>query len=538
MTQRLTKRGEETVLTETFTYWDNASGAPTSQVKTHRTQSAGYDVTNSYTYDDNGNILSISDGTYTTTYVYDSANQLIRENNQKQNKTTLWVYDAAGNMLGEYTRTYTTADVDISGEDPDYIYDEDGFLTEYNGMTISSDTIGNILKDQACNFYTYKQGRQLATFKEDGNEREDIFRYSYNADGMLTCVANEYTSYDYTYNGTTLTQLVKTDYSGETTLTFTYCAEGTPSTVAYNGTTYYYATNLQGDVTAILDSTGAAVVTYTYDAWGKLLSTDGTMASTLGAVNPLRYRGYTYEPESELYYLQSRFYDPNLRRFISPDAFSSTGQGILGNNMFAYCPNNPVNYSDPTGEVILTALVVGVVAGAVIGGTIGGTAAYNSAKSSGLTGSDLFWATVCGVGKGALIGGVAGGLAGGTVGVIGTYGISAVAGTAMTTTTATIAAKAIEVTALQAKRVQTRPSNGVRIISPALTKAGTSSVTYVVANLMEHRDVPIDFNAFLKTSRSKVLSYGFAAYAWVCAAYSIFCNDPIARANERGYDLR
>ncbi len=78
-------------------------------------------------------------------------------------------------------------------------------------MTISSDTIGNILKNQDRDFFTYKQGRQLATYKEDGNEWEDTFRYSYNADGMLTGVANEYTSYNYTYNGTKLTQLVITD---------------------------------------------------------------------------------------------------------------------------------------------------------------------------------------------------------------------------------------------------------------------------------------------------------------------------------------
>ncbi len=147
---------------------------------------------------------------------------------------------------------------------------------------------------------------------------------------------------------------------------------------SYNGTTYYYATDLQDDVIAILDSTGAAVVTYTYDAWGKLLSTNGTMAYTLGAVNPLRYRGYTYEPESELYYLQSRFYDPELRRFISPDAFTSTGQGILGNNMFAYCNNNPAVFADHSGEFGLlfafaAATIVSGIANAVSTAVSGGS---------------------------------------------------------------------------------------------------------------------------------------------------------------------
>ena len=127
--------------------------------------------------------------------------------------------------------------------------------------------------------------------------------------------------------------------------------------VTYGGATYYYATNIQGDVVAILDSTGAAVVTYTYDAWGNILTTTGTMASTLGIHNPLRYRGYVYDPETGLYYLQSRYYDPSIGRFINADTFASTGQGILGNNMFAYCRNNPAIRVDRDGrddEVCLT----------------------------------------------------------------------------------------------------------------------------------------------------------------------------------------
>ena len=120
--------------------------------------------------------------------------------------------------------------------------------------------------------------------------------------------------------------------------------------MTYGGATYYYATNIQGDVVAILDSTGAAVVTYTYDAWGNILTTTGTLASTLGTHNPLRYRGYVYDLETGLYYLQSRYYNPEMGRFLNADALVSTGQGILGNNMFAYCLNNPVNLEDITGS--------------------------------------------------------------------------------------------------------------------------------------------------------------------------------------------
>ena len=136
---------------------------------------------------------------------------------------------------------------------------------------------------------------------------------------------------------------------GENTLYFSYNAAGTPMSVKYGSEEYFYTTNIQGDVTGIVNSNGVTVVTYTYDAWGRQLSCTGSMAGTLGVINPLRYRGYVYDQESGLYYLQSRYYDPNLGRFINADGLISTGQGLLGNNMFAYCGNNPVMRIDPSG---------------------------------------------------------------------------------------------------------------------------------------------------------------------------------------------
>jgi len=108
--------------------------------------------------------------------------------------------------------------------------------------------------------------------------------------------------------------------------------------------------NLQGDIIAITNASGTKVVEYTYDAWGRIRSTTGSLASTVGAKNPYRYRGYRYEKEFGLYYLQSRYYDPFLKRFINADGYVSTGQGVLGNNMFAYCLNNPINYFDLSGK--------------------------------------------------------------------------------------------------------------------------------------------------------------------------------------------
>ena len=124
--------------------------------------------------------------------------------------------------------------------------------------------------------------------------------------------------------------------------------------VNYNGTYYYYLRNAQGDVVKLIDKTGTTVVEYTYDSWGKLLSTTGSLAETFGTEQPFRYRSYVYDEETGWYYLKSRYYNPELGRFISADVYLSTGQGVLGHNAYAYCLNNPVNGIDPSGSRAIT----------------------------------------------------------------------------------------------------------------------------------------------------------------------------------------
>ena len=124
-------------------------------------------------------------------------------------------------------------------------------------------------------------------------------------------------------------------------------ASNQPLAMKYNGTLYYYVLNAQGDVVRIVDSSRNTVASYTYDPWGKIISSSGALAD----INPLRYRGYYYDSETGFYYLQSRYYDPEIGRFINADSYASTdATGLLSTNMFAYCENDPVNKSDPTGE--------------------------------------------------------------------------------------------------------------------------------------------------------------------------------------------
>ena len=113
---------------------------------------------------------------------------------------------------------------------------------------------------------------------------------------------------------------------------------------SYN--TYHYVLNAQGDVIKLLLGSNTTVAEYSYDAWGNILTATGSLAN----VNPLRYRGYYYDTETGFYYLQSRYYDPIVKRFLNADAYASTGDGYLGYNMFAYCGNSPVKSADEHGN--------------------------------------------------------------------------------------------------------------------------------------------------------------------------------------------
>ena len=119
--------------------------------------------------------------------------------------------------------------------------------------------------------------------------------------------------------------------------------------VNYYGTTYYYVHNLQGDVIALTDANGAIAVEYEYDPWGKMTYFGGPYMASIGLANPFRYRGYFYDSETGFYYLNSRYYDPNTGRFLNADRYISTGQGLTGYNMFAYCGNNPIINIDTQG---------------------------------------------------------------------------------------------------------------------------------------------------------------------------------------------
>ena len=157
--------------------------------------------------------------------------------------------------------------------------------------------------------------------------------------------------------------------TGNDIMYFQYDSAGTPVGFVYNGTQYLYLTNQMGDVISITDAQGNELVQYEYDEWGKNISVATTNSTeeeiALANNNPLRYRGYYFDTETGYYYLQSRYYDPSICRFINADIpeIANMSKDIpVGTNSFAYCNNNPVNNSDNSGKIAAN-IISGIVGG-------------------------------------------------------------------------------------------------------------------------------------------------------------------------------
>ena len=220
--------------------------------------------------------------------------------------------------------------------------------------------------------------------------------YKYNADGIRTQktftdnAVKYYYKHDYIVDGAKIVAetINYVTYFGTNTtevLYYYYDEAGAPTGIKYNNNVYYFQKNLQGDIIRILNSSGTIVATYTYDAWGNIISSTDTSGVSIGTKNPFRYRGYYYDTETGLYYLNSRYYDPQVGRFLNADGLVSTGQGLLGSNMFAYCGNNPTMFVDPWGDfpwfaiIVLAVLTIG---GATYGALYEGKLMDNSKNTN------------------------------------------------------------------------------------------------------------------------------------------------------------
>ncbi len=254
----------------------------------------------SYTYDANGNIITVNDGTTTKTYVYDKLNRLISIIPQT-GKATTYAYDLMGNRLTESSDrismnfTYTS-----------YAYRLDNQLE-------------SVTKGSTTSMEYYADGLRSKKTTSSG-----MTHYIYDLSGRLVAEGQSSTAISTNYVWGPDRVLTKKDSSGGI---------------------YYYLYNGHGDVVQMVDRNGNMVNNYQYDEWGNILMSNETIN------NPFKYAGEVYDQETGLYYLRARYYDPSVGRFLSEDSYEGQVNNPLSLNMYTYCYNNPSKYIDPSGHI-------------------------------------------------------------------------------------------------------------------------------------------------------------------------------------------
>ncbi len=389
------KQGDTGVYTRSYTY-DRIAVDSGNWMGT-RLASTGYTFgSNSrsftYTYDASGNITrivlsggSLTVGTKSKTYSYDALGQLVKETPGGLARNAVnYTYDTAGNirsitkgntssatlvksfgytnpswpdLLTSVTANGTTKDVLYEGQSQTSDLPTSGNpVTYYNGRDYHFD---------------WSKGRQLTEAVVGGQ----TVKYAYDMAGVRSSKQVGDTTYSYT---TLSGKVMRQAWGDNNALEFVYDDSSQPFAVIYKhgsaAELYYYLVNAQGDVAAILDSSGTMVAFYDYDAWGNCTVYNSsakvlTDPTSIANINPLRYRGYYYDAETGFYYLQSRYYDPAICRFINADTFATTdANGFLSANMFAYCENNPVGNSDPDGYFAAALAGGGHLSGILVAG--------------------------------------------------------------------------------------------------------------------------------------------------------------------------
>ena len=343
----------ETSLKSNYTYDDNSNVT----VKKLEYSKREY-ITVEHEYDSQNRITATGYYGIDDYYKYDKNGQLIYADNYLDDCTSTFSYDSRGNILkvdkykhNDENHTLDNLDNKTVLTSKTFSYSNDEWkdeLTAVNGTSLTYDENGNVITYGDKSF-TWNTGRNLESIVDGDNK----YSYTYDENGIRTSkTVNGKTTYYNTKDGVILSQTDGTD-----TLYFQYDSNGTPLGFVWNGTQYLYLTNQMGDVISITDAQGNEIVQYDYDPWGKCnflepMIADEKFANDIANVNPIRYRGYYLDSETGYYYLQSRYYDPDICRFINSDIYdvAKATVGIYcGVNLFSYCNNNPINFIDETG---------------------------------------------------------------------------------------------------------------------------------------------------------------------------------------------
>ena len=353
-----TTQGNGANLVTSYSYKnsENLAGYTTTQLASENINGVIY----TYEYDKVGNIKKITKaGADYRTYEYDGLGQLTIEIRHDEGVKVKNEYNHLGNIRFRKVYDWTpTSETLVLQYTYNYSSDSDAGWNYLLTSIVTQDYINNVTTtetvdyDQIGNPTSYRgaslafNGRQLTSYTKGSN----VISYKHDASGLRSSKTVNGGTTTYQYAGDKLYFEQRADGSK---LYYFYDSYGNLTHLYYHvgatKTAYNVVTNSQGDVIAIYNWNGNQLVaSYSYDAWGNCTITQDTTG--IGAINPIRYRGYYFDSEIGMYYLQSRYYDPNTGRFINADGYITTGQGVLSYNMFAYCMNNPVMYIDPSGE--------------------------------------------------------------------------------------------------------------------------------------------------------------------------------------------
>jgi RHS repeat-associated protein len=352
--------------TEEYTYYADGLNETLINKKANGDEIDHY----SYTYDEAHNQISKTDFKGTTSYIYDSLGRL-ESTTEPNGRVTGYTFDKAGNRLTEAVTVGTSSAITT------YNYNEQNRLTDTvtnNGsetvtVCYAYDNNGNMVNkstetkkpvnqtasgsfklykagtatESAITFYRYDVWNQL-TEAISGDKKE---KYKYNGVGYRVAKNDngQITNYLYEYDKVVL----ETDNAGSQLARNVY---GTNLISRTSGNeTLYYMYNGHADVTALIDNAGVIKAPYYYDAFGTPIA---EYTNEGGKNNPIRYAGYQYDGETGLYYLNSRYYDSKIARFLSEDTYTGDPNDPLSLNLYTYCQNNPIMYWDPTGHYLYT----------------------------------------------------------------------------------------------------------------------------------------------------------------------------------------
>ncbi len=334
--------------------------------------SLDFNIKNSYSYNDFNELVSENNSYFgSISYQYDSQGNIVTISNSTNNITYTLSYDSSTNRLTSISKTTSSGTIQLSCDN--YLF---GRPFTYKGNTLN---------------WNNRELTQYgsASFVYDGFGRRIQKNYGSRS-----------TDYYYIEN-----RLIYENISIENsnyTLKYLYDNDESPIGFIYNNEIYIFIKDILRNVIAIYKQNGSLICKYVYDAYGnnKCLNPNGTVNSTetfIGNLNPIRYRSYYFDAETNLYYLKSRYYDPEICRFISSDSIEYNNlERLHGLNLYGYCHNNPISYFDNTGHFSIGSAVALLGFAFLLGGA--SQLAINATQGS--TGSEL-WRGVAGMALGS-----------------------------------------------------------------------------------------------------------------------------------------